>query len=451
MKKLLFFILLLAVKQVDAQLCFDPVANYKSGSHSSSVTDADFNGDGFIDLAVTNSYSFKLAVLLGNGMGSFASAISYTTGSSPQCITHADFNNDGFIDLVTGNAGSNNVTVLLGTGTGSFGAPIAFTLGPIPCGIISADFNADGKADVAVAICSSDNVHVLLGTGTGSFVADTYFSLGKGSNTGMVSGNFDGDAIIDLAASNASGVSVLLGVGNGTFGSASNFVSLTYPTSIVTADFNGDSYTDLALANETSTDSVAILLGTGTGSFVTTASFTVSAHVFSISSADFNADTKADLAVATSQPGNGKVAVFLGSGAGTFTTSANFVVSGGPQSMISADFNKDGYADLATANWDSANVSILLNCVASEGINQVALNKDQVSLYPNPANGQLTIETNVTSPQSVQVFDINGRPLWNKTISGTTRIDVSTLPEGVYTVVIKSSARVITKKLIIVK
>ena len=385
-----------------------------------------------------------------NAQVCFSSYTNYPTEGSSFCLTSADFNNDGKKDLVTVN--NDSLSLFINNGAGGFGIAVNFMVGSGEItAVLSADFNADGKADVAVAICSSDNVHVLLGTGTGSFVADTYFSLGKGSNTGMVSGNFDGDAIIDLAASNASGVSVLLGVGNGTFGSASNFVSLTYPTSIVTADFNGDSYTDLALANETSTDSVAILLGTGTGSFVTTASFTVSAHVFSISSADFNADTKADLAVATSQPGNGKVAVFLGSGAGTFTTSANFVVSGGPQSMISADFNKDGYADLATANWDSANVSILLNCVASEVINQVSLNKDQVSLYPNPANGQLTIETNVTSPQSVQVFDINGRPLWNKTISGTTRIDVSTLPEGVYTVVIKSSARVITKKLIIVK
>ena len=78
----------------------------------------------------------------------------------------------------------------------------------------------------------------------------------------------------------------------------------------------------------------------------------------SIITSDFNGDGKADLAVANENGNN--VSILLGSGTGTFAAAVNYGVGLNPYSLTSADFNGDGKVDLATANYGGNNVSILL-------------------------------------------------------------------------------------------
>jgi hypothetical protein len=66
-----------------------------------------------LDLATANFSSSNVSVLMGNGLGSFSSAINFSVGLSPGTIISADFNGDGKMDLVTTNANSSNVSVLL--------------------------------------------------------------------------------------------------------------------------------------------------------------------------------------------------------------------------------------------------------------------------------------------------------------------------------------------------
>jgi len=80
------------------------------------VTSGDFNGDGKLDLVTANGGSNSVGVLLGNGDGTFQTAVSYPAGSGPVSVTSGDFNGDGKLDLVTANAGSSNVSILLDTG-----------------------------------------------------------------------------------------------------------------------------------------------------------------------------------------------------------------------------------------------------------------------------------------------------------------------------------------------
>ncbi len=83
---------------------------------------ADVNGDGQPDLVVANSGSNNVSVLLGNGNGTFQSAVNYATGSEPSAVAVADVNGDGHPDLVVTNFGSNTVSVLLNNGSGTFQA-----------------------------------------------------------------------------------------------------------------------------------------------------------------------------------------------------------------------------------------------------------------------------------------------------------------------------------------
>ena len=73
--------------------------------------------------------------------------------------------------------------------------------------------------------------------------------------------------------------------------------------------------------------------------------------------ADFNRDGKADLAVAT---GNNSVSVLLGAGDGSFPTHVEYPVPGHPSALIIGDFNGDGKTDLATVDPYQSEISILL-------------------------------------------------------------------------------------------
>ena len=108
-----------------------------------------FHGDNRNDLAalITSAYPTPadLALLRGNGDGTFSAPTPISVGGFPWCVAAADFNQDGKLDLVTGNYASNDVSVLLGNGDGGFGPPLRAPAGNAPWGIAVGDFNQDGN------------------------------------------------------------------------------------------------------------------------------------------------------------------------------------------------------------------------------------------------------------------------------------------------------------------
>jgi hypothetical protein len=115
------------------------------------VAVGDFNGDGFPDLAVANSGSNDVSVLLGNGDASFQPARSFGAATQPWSVAVGDFNGDGFPDLGVANLKSNDVSVLLGNGDASFRPVQNFSAGNQPVAAAVGDFNGDGHQDLAVA------------------------------------------------------------------------------------------------------------------------------------------------------------------------------------------------------------------------------------------------------------------------------------------------------------
>ncbi len=102
---------------------------------------ANFNGDGKPDLAITSTQGGGVFVLLGNGDGTFQTAVGYAASGS-QSVIVADFNGDGKLDLAVG---GNEVSVLLGNGDGTF-EQASNSPGTAP--LAAADFNLDGKLDI---------------------------------------------------------------------------------------------------------------------------------------------------------------------------------------------------------------------------------------------------------------------------------------------------------------
>lgn len=134
------------------------------GQSLTAVTAGDFNGDGKLDLAVTDSAANSVFLLLGNGDGTFQSPINVAAANSPSAIIAGDFNNDGKLDIATANHGDNTASLLLGHGDATFteasGSPYATGKGP--SAIEAADFNGDGKLDLAITNVTDGTISILL-------------------------------------------------------------------------------------------------------------------------------------------------------------------------------------------------------------------------------------------------------------------------------------------------
>lgn len=294
------------------------------GECPTSIAVGDFNGDGKEDVVTANLVSGDVTILLGNGDGSFRAFRVYATDDDPlprpNSVVVGDFNGDGIQDLAVANDRVDNVAVLLGNGDGTFQRIGNFHLGASvgPRSVVIGDFNRDGIQDLATANSASRDVSILIGNGDGTFQQARNFPTGEFRPLESVAvGDFNDDGIEDLAAV---GWSIngwtLLGNGDGSFQPARAFAVGWFPLySVVVGDFNGDGKQDLALAN-TGLHSVSILLGNGDGSFQQARNFPVGNGPLSVAIGDFDGDKILDLA--TVNHDSDSVTVLLGNGDGRF-------------------------------------------------------------------------------------------------------------------------------------
>ena len=330
-----------------------------------SVAVGDFNGDGKPDVALVNQAGFTgnfVQVLLGNGDGTFQNPVNYAIGAFSSSVAVGDFNGDGKLDLVVTNSAESDATVgvLLGNGDGTFQNQVDYPVGTYPYIVAVGDFNGDGKLDLAVTDNANNGVQVVLGNGDGTFQSQvTYYFTGTLPYDVVVS-DFNGDGKLDLAVTNFTDgtVSVLLGNGDGTFQNQVTYAVAGESSSIAVGDFNGDSKPDLAVGN-TAGNTVSVLLGNGDGTFQNTVTYAAGSGVESVVVADFNGDGKLDMAVTNG--GYNTVNVLLGNGDGTFQNPVSYAGGINPQPVAVGDFNGDGIPDLATLNNSGTNGYVLLN------------------------------------------------------------------------------------------
>jgi hypothetical protein len=88
--------------------------------------------------------------------------------------------------------------------------------------------------------------------------------------------------------------------------------------------------------------------------------------------------------------------------------------------------------------------------IATTGIEKYN-ESNNINIYPNPNNGGFIIETNSSSKQTVQVYDVNGKIVLSQIINEKTNIDASSLNKGVYNICITSDEGTVNKKLVIAK
>ncbi len=382
-------------------LNFAAAASYNSGGYGgNSIAVGDVNADGFPDLVVADWCASKLcpsgsvAVLLGNGDGTFQTAVPYASGGLfADSVAIADLRGAGKMDIIVGNCGSvlNNICVgtnggvgvLLGNGDGTFQTAITYSASYGVAAVAAADVTGDGKPDLLLATnCLSGTsysgcVGVLSGNGDGTFASVLTYSSGGYSPGAIAVDDVNGDNKLDVvvahcgtAADGSCGTGnagVLLGNGDGTFAAGVVYDSAgIYPDGVVIADVNGDGQPDVVVANSSTSLSdlsgdLGVLLGNGDGTFQPVVAYPSGGFgAASLAVLDVNGDGKLDMVVAncsstsgdcTGTSGTVGVGVLLGIGNGTFQAAVTYASGGNtPFGIAVADLNADSKPDLVVAN-----------------------------------------------------------------------------------------------------
>ena len=136
----------------------------------------DLDGDGDLDLAVANGFTFcdNVSILLGAGDGSFAPQQTFPTGSEPLSVAMGDLDGDGDLDLAVANSFSDNVSILLNQSTAPAAGPDLNGDGAVNGGDISVILNSFGAVGESLlpdlnndGVVNGGDISVVLNAWTG--------------------------------------------------------------------------------------------------------------------------------------------------------------------------------------------------------------------------------------------------------------------------------------------
>jgi hypothetical protein len=351
---------------------------------SNSLFVADFNGDGKLDLAALTPYN-GVFIFLGNGDGTFQPAVGYSTvdpnhtnQSTAYGMAVGDLNGDGKMDIaVTESAG---MAVLLNNGNGTFGTATYYDSGLAPfegdMGIAIGDVNKDKKNDIVITDWYG-RILLYLNQGSGKFaVTGVVATLGRPSWLVTIA-DINGDKKPDLVVSDQYGeIFTFYGKGNGTFTAGPVYplqVDDAQPTTMVLADFNGDGALDLFKAGDQYKYGT-VMLGRGDGTFQSNQAYqwSVNGWGHNIVTADFNGDGIPDVAYSfpCCNSSNNAFAVMLGGAHGVLGKPALVSVSKAagcynfPEWIATGDVNGDGKADIVATIANDSDAGCLNNTLA---------------------------------------------------------------------------------------
>ena len=392
---------------------FFPKLDFTTGDLPYGVAIGDLDGDGRPDFVVTNNTDNSISVFRNTGTGdslssnSFAPAVNFTTGKGPWGVAIADLNGDGKLDIVVSNGNDGSISVFRNTSTSggitanSFAHRIDFATGGGGgggYGIAVADLDGDGKPDLIVTNRLSGNsgtISVLQNTSSVdsiSFATHVDFPAGA-LPYGIAAGDLDGDGKIDLVVADQGTDSLsifrnmsTIGITINSFAPRVSLATSGTPIAVAIADLNGDGKPEIISAN--SSDSTLTLFqnistsgSLTSGSFMAGIDFKLNSAPNSIALGDFNGDGQPDIAAANGN--SNTVSIFqntnnFGSAISinSLGAEADFTTASLPFGLAIADLNGDGRPDLVATSSSNNAVSVFLSDVgaASITVNTIPIN-----------------------------------------------------------------------------
>ena len=413
---------------------FDPMPAYRT------IAAGDFNGDGYPDVALSDSRDKELHVYLNDGSGGFSMTPhdTYSVGDDPRDIAIAEFTGDSHLDIAVVNRNDWDISLFQGKGDGSFDDldEADTTSQAEPTALAAFDANNDTYIDLVTANSRSASISLWLGNGDGSFQSPVSYSS-VGTPTDVAALDIDSDNDMDLIVGNGGSdwFAVHTNDGTGDFSQSEQIVTSAAGHRFAVGDLNNDTYTDIAVVHANHTENTAeVWLGDGAGGFTQGQVWDPADYPQGIALADVEGDGDLDMFVAD----NNGFYIYENDGSAGFTEYYTQSVSFNSLWKIAAvDLDRDGYADVATQEYavflssDPTSVEPAGPAVNTFGIR---------SVYPNPARTDASIQIAAESGGNVRLELVNtiGQVVSHMTERyiapgmHTVRMDFSDVRPGVY-------------------
>ncbi|MCC5907256.1 MAG: VCBS repeat-containing protein [Balneolaceae bacterium] len=283
---------------------------------NSGITAADLNNNGFTDVIISATLSNQLIILRNqDGDPSNMELQFIDTGERPVDVLSGDFNGNGYMDLAVASLGSDRVFIHYNNGAGSFGNPQSHSVGLAPTAISAEDINGNGLLDIIVAISGENRVEALLNQGNSNFNNNILMDNLSFNPSFMVTGNFvrennnDYPDII-LGSSDERIFSIFENTGGSySFAASRTTGNSSRPLAGAAADLDSDGALDLLTTHFGSND---LIINEFTSSTLFGSQITVDNNVsgpLGITSADLNLGGSMDIAVLSST--NNQVRIYF--------------------------------------------------------------------------------------------------------------------------------------------
>ncbi len=189
---------------------FGPALDLRAGHYPAHAVIADFDGGNGPDIAVANWDSATVAVWLNDGARQFKLAAEFKTGGDlAYSIAAGDFDRDGRVDLAVTDTRFARVYVFGGNGDGTFSRKQVLSAGTGVRNVVAADLDRDGWLDLITANVFDNTLSVFRGGQGGQFAAADVIPVGRGPRITRVA-EFNGDGVPDIVVTNQNGPSATL-------------------------------------------------------------------------------------------------------------------------------------------------------------------------------------------------------------------------------------------------
>jgi FG-GAP-like repeat len=327
--------------------------------HASFVTAVDFNGDSIPDLLCYDSVYSRLTVLMGSGNGDFSKAIFLGKSQGVTDMAYGTLTRAGGKGIVLLHRETNEVEVILQVKKDSLVYTGSYLVNFYPEKILLADINNDGVPDILTYGKLSPGISVLLGNGDGTFQpSKILFPDIPVVDAKVVRLNDDKfpDMIIRNWLTNE--VIFYFGMGDLQFSEQNRMSFNDDSTTVLTGDFNGDDVLDCAIISSRDRD-IQFLEGNGMANYSAYQTVSCTSCTRSFSLAYLNGDLYPDIIAFA--PKSGTFSVFGNRGNGEFQNETIFGCSNGASNVLVADFDHDGWNDVAVFDDQDGSVTYYWN------------------------------------------------------------------------------------------